>query len=161
MKVEVACPGMWVNVMNLNGGCQVMSGSQGEHPTLGWIHQGAASSSTRETVFVSTSGRGSPLRDGFIFIGLSHICTHMLAHANLFIYVEKYNCYLDKNPHIPVLCRQVHMGSQTLVQRLLGNQGIKTKSFRWIKFIFIVGKCLTPEPLILGPSHPFLRPGFW
>ena len=48
----------------------------------------------------------------------------MLAHmVNLFIYVEKYNCYLGKNPYTAVLCREVHMGSQT--PRFLGNQGIR------------------------------------
>lgn len=106
--------------------CQVMPGSQRKHLVTGWIHHGVASGKTREIVFVSTSRRGSPLRDRFIFIGLSLIGTHMLAHmVNLFIYVEKYNYYLGKNPYTAVLCREVHMGSQTLVKRFLGNQGIR------------------------------------
>ena len=44
------------------------------------------------------------------------------------------------------------MGSQTPVKSFLGNQGIRRKSFRWIKFIFTVGKYLTPRTLIMGPS---------
>ena len=82
-----------------------MLGSQRKHLVMGWIHHGVASGKSREIVFVSTSRRDSSLRDRFVFIGLSLIGTHMLAHmVNLFIYIEKYNYYLEKNPYTAVLC---------------------------------------------------------
>lgn len=46
-------------------------------------------------------GVRSSLRDRFVFMGLPLIGTHMLAHmVNLFIYVEKYNYYLEKKIRI-------------------------------------------------------------
>lgn len=91
-----------------------------------------------EIAFSNTAGQGSTLGHRSIPVHI-HASKHVLL-----IHVFPWTNLLNRSPKSSCTrgYRQSHLGSHPLVQRFLGNHGIRTESIRWVKWIFIVEKYL-------------------